>query len=225
MNVSLLVTLLISLATSSLSVLEVSEKMWPFIKRYSNSGSIRFIRQNRDSFWKAGTYKEITIGKSTAVEVLQKWGKPLTSGNYDWDDPFSPKYALYQYDFKEPYNSIVFVEAEIKSGRVTSIQVSPDSLTLKNIIDLYGKDYIEVRYRRCACGKNDAGSLFESPDGNFIYVEYRSIGVAVLTSNRDKVISIDFVDKPIGLRSAKECVKAPNCKPSPKSKRPEKRVL
>ena len=66
---------------------------------------VGFLKEPRDKQderqWKAGTYRGITVGKSTAADVLQKWGKPKWSGHSEWDDPKNPKFLLYDYDTQE----------------------------------------------------------------------------------------------------------------------------
>jgi hypothetical protein len=171
--------------------------------------------------WKAGAYRGITVGKSTAVELLQKWGDPRETGNWDWDNPKNPKFLLHHYDAQEAPIGAIMVEVETKTGKVAAISTSPDELSLSKAIELFGKDYIETRYKECKCAVGYESPLFESPDGNFIYVEYRSRGIAMLVDG-GVVTSIQFVDKPIGLESSKECEKIPECGPRRKSVKREK---
>lgn len=167
--------------------------------------------------WKAATYRGITIGKSTAIDLLQKWGEPKWSGHWEWDNPTKPKFLLYDYDAQEGLTGTIRVAAETKTGKVTSIDISPDELSLNQAIELFGKDYIETRYKSCKCVPDDEAPIFESPDGNYLYVEYRSRGIAMVVSHNGRVTSIQFVDKPIGLKSSKECEKIPECNPQRKS--------
>ena|SRR5262245_52014561 len=166
--------------------------------------------------WKAGTYRGITVGKTTAVELLQKWGRPRETGNWEWDNPKNPKYLLHHYDAQEAPIGAIMVEVGTKTGMVASISTSPDELPLDNAIELFGKDYSETRYEDCKCGVGYDSPMFESSDGNHIYVEYRSRGIAMSVYG-GQVISIQFVDEPIGLKSVKECEKFPDCRPKRKS--------
>ena len=172
--------------------------------------------------WKAGTYRGIIVGKSTAVELLQKWGKPRETGNWEWDNPKNPKYLLHHYDAQEAPMGAIMVEVETKTGRVSSIEAAPDELSLSKAIELFGKDYIETRYKDCKCGVGYDSPMFESPDGSHIYVEYRSRGIA-MSVNGGQVTSIQFIDEPIGLKSSKECEKFPDCRPKRKSVKRKKR--
>jgi hypothetical protein len=40
--------------------------------------------------WKAGTYRGITVGKSTATVLFQKWGKPKYIGHWEFANPKNP---------------------------------------------------------------------------------------------------------------------------------------
>lgn len=176
--------------------------------------------------WKAGTYRGITVGKSTATVLFQKWGKPKYIGHWESDNPKNPKFRLYHYetkdalpgrlDSKEESPRRIMVEVEIKTGKVISIDIWTTELSLSEAIELFGKDYIETRYKRCNCDPDYETPLFESPDGDRLYIEYRSRGIAMRVDN-GLVKSIMFLDKPIWFQSAKECEKVPQCRPKKKS--------
>jgi hypothetical protein len=167
--------------------------------------------------WKAGTYRGITIGKSTAIELLQKWGTPKWSGHWEWDNPTDPKFLLYDYDAQEGLRGKIRVEAETKTGKVTSIEISPDELFLNEATELFGKDFIDTRYKFCECDLGDGAPIYESPDGNLRHIEYRSRGIAMSVNYEERITSIEFVDKPIGFKSSKECEQIPECKPQRKN--------
>ena len=65
--------------------------------------------------WKAGTYRDITVGKSTATELLQKWGRPKVTGHWDWDNPKNPKYLLHHYDTQEAPIGAIMVVVETRA--------------------------------------------------------------------------------------------------------------
>jgi len=178
--------------------------------------------QEGERLWKAATYRGITIGKSTAKELFQKWGRPKSTGNWDWDNPKKPKFPLYDYDVQEWLTGTVKVEVETKTGKVISIEISPDELSLNRAIELFGEDYIETRYKSCECDPGDETPMFESLDGNYLYIEYRRRGIAMFISHNGQVNSIQFVDKPIGLKSIRECEKIPECRSERKSAKRKK---
>ena len=178
--------------------------------------------------WKAGTYRGITVGKSTATELFQKWGKPKEIGHWDWDDPKNPKFQLCHFDSQEELPGGIMVEVEMKTGKVVFITVSPDELPFSKAIELFGKDYIETWYEFCNCEPGEEAPVFESPDGNLRYIEYRSRGIAMgvnYRGNTKMITFIEFVDKPIGLKSAKECEKFPECRPKRKSIRRKRNLV
>jgi hypothetical protein len=183
-----------------------------------------FLREPQDQqderLWKAGTYRGITVGKSTATVLLQKWGKPKVIGHWDWDNPKNPKFRLYHFDSQEALPGGIMVNVDMKTGKVDFIDVAPDELPLSKAIEMFGKDYIETWYEFCDCEPGEEAPIFESPDGNLRYIEYRSRGIAmavVYRGNTKMVTGIQFVDKPIGFKSAKECEKFPECRPTRKT--------
>ena len=180
-----------------------------------------FLRESQDDQgerqWKAATYRSITIGKSTAKELFQKWGKPESTGNWDWDNPKKPKHLLYNYDIKEGLAGRAQVDVETKTGKVISITLSPDELSMKQAVELFGSEYIETRYKFCNCDFGDGAPIFESPDGHLIYIEYRGRGIAMFAGYKGLVNSIQFVDRPVGLKSSQECEKIPECRPKRRS--------
>ena len=181
----------------------------------------KFLREqqyNQDERqWKAGTYRGITIGKSTATELRQKWGTPKWSGHWEWDNPKNPKFRLYDYGAQEKFIRNIRAEVETKTGRVINIDIWANELPLSKAIELFGKDYIETRYQFCNCDLSDGAPIFESTDGNLRRIEYRSRGIAMVVNYREMITSIRFVDKQIGFKSAKECETIPECRPNRKS--------
>ena len=183
---------------------------------------VGFLKEPQDKQderqWKAGTYRGITVGKSTATELRQKWGEPKWSGHPEEDNPKNPEFLLYDYDAQEEFIIKIRVEVGTKTGKVASIVLSIDKLSLSKAIELFGKDYIESRYQFCICDLSEGTPIFESPDGDLRYIEYRNRGIA-MGVNGGQVMFIQFVDKPIGFKSAKECETIPECRPNRKSVR------
>src|SRR5215470_8543373 len=183
---------------------------------------VGFLKEPQDKQderqWKAGTYRGITIGKSSDAELRQKWGEPKWSGHWEGDNPKNPEFLLYDYDAQEEFIIKIRVEVETKTGKVASIDISTDKLSLSKAIELFGKDYIESRYQFCICDLSEGTPIFESLDGDLRYIEYRNRGIA-MGVNGGQVMFIQFVDKPIGFKSAKECETIPECRPKRKSVR------
>jgi hypothetical protein len=144
-------------------------------------------------------------------------GTPKWSGHWEWDNPTDPKFLLYDYDAQEGLRGKIRVEAETKTGKVTSIEISPDELFLNEATELFGKDFIDTRYKFCECDLGDGAPIYESPDGNLRHIEYRSRGIAMSVNYEERITSIEFVDKPIGFKSSKECEQIPECKPQRKN--------
>ena len=119
----------------------------------SQSATRRLVHR----FKSAGQF--ITIGKSTATELRQKWGEPKWSGHWEGDNPKNPEFLLYDYDAQEEFIIKIRVEAETKTGKVTSIDIGTEELPLSKAIELFGKDYIEIWYK--TCNKDTIESVWE----------------------------------------------------------------
>ncbi|HEV2668997.1 MAG TPA: hypothetical protein VG324_29040, partial [Blastocatellia bacterium] len=104
-----------------------------------------FLREPQDKQierqWKAGTYRGITVGKSTATELFQKLGKPKYVGHWESDNPKNPRFRLYHYESKEalpgrpdhpedPHR--IMVEVELKTGKVPQCRPKRKSVKSKS---------------------------------------------------------------------------------------------
>jgi hypothetical protein len=173
-----------------------------------------YQRERRVAEWGAATFQGITIGKSSSLDLKRKWGKPDSTGNWDWDDPEKPKYLLHHYRMQERYQADVTVEIETKTDKIIAISMSPDKMTLEQAVKIFGKDYVKTRYAFCDCDLGDGSPIYELPEvGSLLYIEYRKRGIAMAVNDLGMITTIQFVNKPIGLKYISECWKIPGCKP------------
>jgi hypothetical protein len=169
--------------------------------------------EQRAPRWGAATFRGITVGKSDSSELRREWGKPESTGNWDWDDPKKPKYLLYHYKIQEKYTATVTVEVETRTGKVIAMSMSPDGMTIEQAVVIFGEDYSRTRYAFCECDLGDGSPIFEASDGSVLYLEYRLRGIAIAVNDAGMATTILFVNKPIGLKSLTECQKVTGCLP------------
>jgi hypothetical protein len=93
---------------------------------------------------------------------------------------------------------LVFI-VEKPSNRVKSAFIQATNLSLAKAISEIGPGYIETRYDFEPClGNGEAGPIYESPNGQLRYIEYRALGIAISMENRDEVLEIIYDSEPPG---------------------------
>jgi hypothetical protein len=151
--------------------------------------------------WRPARYRGLTMGKSTRAHMLRVLGKPK------WSEPFnengSNAEVWYHYKSKDIPGSIV-VNADKKSKVILRLLLYPENLSREEAIKYFGDHFITTRYEFCR-GFEDAESapLYQSPSGQFSYLEYRDKGIAISFDARGKVTNITFVSEPIGVSGSK----------------------
>ena len=166
--------------------------------------------------WRPGTYRRLTIGKSTRVDMLRVLGKPLSSSPSADQDPPKPiiwnDYGMIKGDL----SGQLAVEVDSRNDRIVSISIAPEEMSKEDAIRYFGKDYLLMGYEFCPDQLLDAdvGLVYEDPKSSSIdYLEYRVRGIAIHLDYRGNVNAIYYVNEPIGLASKAECkgaVRRPN---------------
>jgi hypothetical protein len=164
-----------------------------------------------DRVWRNGTYRGLTVGRSTRAHMLRVLGKPLSSSpSADQDPPYPVIWNDYGRITGEVSGTLA-VEVDKRNNRIVSISVSPDRMTKDEVIRLFGNDYLLMGYEFCKGMPiyAEVGPVYESPNNSVLdYVEYRSRGIAVHLDHKGMVNSIYYVAERIGLPSEAGCKKA-----------------
>ncbi len=155
--------------------------------------------------WRAATYRGLTVGKSTSADILRVFGKAHWSGppgDQPKDDPNPEVWNEYEGGGAFPGKLTVVVDK--RSGIIQRIDLYPEDLTKEQAIKYFGDDYITTRYDFDEClSDGESAPLYESPNGEFISIEYRGRGIAIAVNYQGKVNHINYVCKPIGALSSK----------------------
>ena len=142
--------------------------------------------------WLPATYHGLTVGASTKEDVLRQLGKPKTIGKEQ--DTGIP---IMTFSVSDPAPGVLTVYT--KNGVLDGMMVSlRKPLSKREIVQLYGMDYMSVRYATDDClTEGGTAPIYESPDGPIRHIEYRDKGVGVILHDGWGV-AIAFVSKPFG---------------------------
>lgn len=160
--------------------------------------------------WRAGTYRGLTIGKSTREDMLRVLGRPLSSvPSADQDPPYPIIWNDYG-RLKGQLSGRLAVEVDSRTNRIVHISITPDNMSKEDAIKHFGSDYILMGYRFCEGlpPEAEAGPVYEDPKSPELdSLEYRSRGIAIHLDYQGKVDEINFVSEPVGLASKAGCKK------------------
>lgn len=153
--------------------------------------------------WHAATYRGLTMGKSTLIEMLRLLGAPKRSETFN--DGKSYSQVWYYYDSNSEFPGTLRVVVDKTKNIVRAVDIQPkDDLSREGAIKHFGQDYLITRYDFDSClGDEESAPLFESPSGAVIFIEYRQRGIAISVNGYDKVNDISYVSEPIGAETSK----------------------
>lgn len=92
-----------------------------------------------------------------------------------------------------------------RTGVIVSVYLSPEQLSRDEAIRHFGNDYVETRYDFDSClGNEESGPMYESPNGQIRFIEYRSRGIAIgLDDDLSRVREIGYLSGPMGAATSK----------------------
>ena len=175
---------------------------------FFSSGSGYQTSSSRNRGWRPGTYRGLTVGKSTRADMLRTLGPPLSSSPAADQDPPQP---IIWNDYGTIHGDLsgqLAVEVDSRDNKIVSISVAPKHMSKADAIKYFGKDYSLMGYESCPgqAPEADVGFVYENPKSADIdYLEYRARGIAIHLDYQGNVDAIYFVNEPIGLGSKAEC--------------------
>ena len=159
----------------------------------------------RSREWRAATYLELTVGKSTLADMSRVLGKPNWSGppaDQTNNEPNPEVWNEYHRGGELPGKLTVITDKG--SGVIQGIDLYPEGLSKADAVKHFGNDYLSTRYEFDKClGGEESAPMYESPDGTLLYLEYRDRGLAIAVDGQGKVSHISYVSKPIGAASSR----------------------
>ncbi len=164
-------------------------------------------KSNR-SDWRAATFRGLTVGQSTQEQMFEAFGKPARSDIAAGQQGSDSRPLIWnEYDEAGEFPGKLTVEVDKHTGVIAGMIFSPENITKDVALKHFGDDYIITRYEFdiCSGDEEDEPSLYESPNGQFTYVEYRSRGIAISLDAENKVREILYLKEndSIGAKSSK----------------------
>jgi hypothetical protein len=150
------------------------------------------------SAWRPATLRGVTVGKSKVPDMIRSWGQPNWSRTSpDEEDEHPVTWTNYEKAGEFPGSTTVVSDARTKL--ITRINFYPDRLTKDEAIAHFGRNYSITHYAFDTCKDKEIGeSIFESPNGPVVNVEYRSRGIAISIGYNNMVTKISYVNGPVG---------------------------
>lgn len=162
------------------------------------------------SEWRPASFKGLTVGTSTADDLAKTLGKPVWSGlpeGMNETDPFAEIWN--DYEITDPIPGRLTVLVSKRNKRITEMSLRPkDSIGKSAIIAIWGSGYRITKYARKICDSEadyTEGDLFESTNGNEIFMEYRELGIAIRLDSSERVIDLFFIEEEIGSMEEPPC--------------------
>lgn len=154
--------------------------------------------------WQVATFRGLKMGKARIDDLRKVFGEPLEI--VDLNSVGNKNDILYRYDSKEKIIGKMVAWVNKKTQTIVSIELRPDSMSKREVLDYFGKDYIITKYnfKDCPGETFDSAPMYESPNGTVENVEYRDKGVAIaIFDDNDMVQHILYLSEPFGSESSK----------------------
>lgn len=183
----------------------VSSMLVSSIIESRSCGPNRVIGNAVRSEWKAAEFKGLHLGSSSKKDVLKVLGTPdwegLPEGSSEGSD--FPEWWM-EYDSVPELNSKGKLTVILDERReiVLGVIFYPLGLTKSEIVESFGEKFVITRYSFEPCDEEQGGvaRLYESNQGQVMFLEYRSRGIAVSFDSLDakSVRAVEYVSKPVG---------------------------
>ena len=144
--------------------------------------------------WVPAVYRGLVMGKSSRADALKVLGQPTWTGKEEASGT-----PMMTFNVSEPIAGrlSVLLDHDI----VFEVRLTPkESYTKSDITKILGPGSITVHYASADCLAEDGmgGPMYEDPNGDFEFVEYRPRGIAVDIQKDGTVGEISFVKGPLG---------------------------
>lgn len=156
--------------------------------------------------WRPANYRGLIIGTSKLADMLQVFGAPSLSGP-PGDQPKNAPNPEMWYEYDDGVGEFpgkLTVVVDVRSSIILRIDNSPKDLSRDEAIKHFGMDYLVTKYSFDLClGNEESAPIYENPDGELEFVEYRERGIAINPNSLGKVNQIRYVSKPFGSPASK----------------------
>ena len=147
--------------------------------------------QRTTTTWQPAVFKGLTMGKSKRDELIRALGEPKWSETFE-DNELPPEEWLHYEGGGDVPGKLVFA-VDPKTKTILNLILYPENLKRDAAIKHFGADYKLVRYEFCRGFEDkDSAPVYETPNGQFEHVEYRSTGISVVLQSNDQVHYISY---------------------------------
>lgn len=136
--------------------------------------------------WQVGTFRGLVMGKASIDDLQKVLGKPSVIA--DLEPVGNADEWAYHYENQDIKGKLV-VYVNKKTKTVISVELRPNSMSKEEVLNYFGGNYIITRYSFDDCDNAgfDSAPIYEDPNGQREYIEYRDKGIAIaLFQNNDK---------------------------------------
>jgi len=163
-------------------------------------------KSSKRTIWRPAAFRGLIVGKSQGTQIFKILGQP--DSEYAFDPKAAPEgaYNAYIYNSGGEFPGEFTVVVDRKSHRILTMTLDPHDLSKARAVEHFGPHYSVAKYDFCQ-GSEDSedGTIFESNRGELTFIEYRSLGLALLIGATGLVDQIRYVAEPIGLTSRGLC--------------------
>jgi hypothetical protein len=145
------------------------------------------------------SYCGITLSTSTKIQVERLFGKPIWSGEPEREEvnENSEEELLYEYEDICDVKGRTSIFFNARTGIVRSISVYPKQLSLKQVIERYGDEYIKRDRNLGPClTKEEKQNYKPSEITNYpVFYVYLQKGIYVSIQKDESVLEIGYVNQ------------------------------
>lgn len=153
--------------------------------------------------WQAANFHGLVMGKAKVSDLRKVFGEPLQI--VDLTSVGDNDHMIYHLETKEEVNGKTLAWINKKTKTIVSIEIRPDSTAKAEILKYFGDDYVITKYSSSDCPDTtfDSAPLYEDPNGETKFIEYRDRGIAILISGDEVVQYISYLSEPVGSKFSK----------------------
>ena len=153
--------------------------------------------------WQVAKFCGLVVGKAKVDELRKMLGEPLEIA--DLSSVADNNHTLYYYESKKEIIGKIVFWVNKKTKSIVMNELQPNSMTKTEVLEHFGSNYVITKYSSSDCPgiTFDSAPLYEDPNGEIKFIEYRDKGIAIIISENETVQNISYLSEPVGSKSSK----------------------